>query len=177
MKTYEKNMKTSSENKKSQNIYLLSTNMLTTQVRRMEQIIRSHKANEEVESNGMQTLDRDRDSEVGPESRRGEELGRSRRQHKRSILKQEGRSKSNNNDASNLPSESNVRSKGGNKEAKVKFAGSLQRRGGHSRERSGRRMVVRGPAYLLQVPWGYQPVHGHHHQQHLYELQLHQPRL
>ena len=157
--------------------YLLSTNMLTPQVRRMEQIIRSHKANEEVESNGMQTLDRDRDSEVGPESRRGEELGRSRRQHKRSILKQEGRSKSNNNDASNLPSESNVRSKGGNKEAKVKFAGSLQRRGGHSRERSGRRMVVRGPAYLLQVPWGYQPVHGHHHQQHLYELQLHQPRL
>ena len=148
-----------------------------TQVRRMEQIIRSHNANEEGESNGMQTLDRDRDSEVGPESRRGEELGRSRRQHKRSILKQEGRSKSNNNDASNLPSESNVRSKGGNKEAKVKFAGSLQRRGGHSRERSGRRMVVRGPAYLLQVPWGYQPVHGHHHQQHLYELQLHQPRL
>ena len=49
-----------------------------TQVRRMEQIIRSHNANEEGESNGMQTLDRDRDSEVGPESRRGEELGRSR---------------------------------------------------------------------------------------------------
>ena len=136
----------------------------------MEQIIRSHNANEEGESNGMQTLDRDRESEVGPESRRGEELGRSRRQHKRSILKQEGRSKSNNNDASNLPSESNVRSKGGNKEAKVKFAGSLQRRGGRNGERN-RRLVVRGPTYLLQLPWGYQPVSQPHH---LYELQLHQ---
>ena len=135
----------------------------------MEQIIRSHNAGEEPE--GMQTLDRE--SEERSESRsRGESEGR-RRQHKRSILKQEGRSKS--KDTSLLHETSSVRTKGGNKEAKVKFAGSLQRgRGGNGRNggERNRRLVVRGPTYLLQLPWGYQPVSQQHH--HLYELQLHQ---
>ena len=144
----------------------------------MEQIIRSHNAGEEAE--GMQTLDRD--SEVGPENSRREENGR-RRQHKRSILKQEGRNRS--NDTSLMSTENNsVRTKGGTKEAKVKFAGSLQRRGGRNGDQRNRnRLVVRGPTYLLQLPWGYQPVSGSGYHQpvsqphHLYELQLHQQRL
>ena len=129
----------------------------------MEQIIRSHNASEEPE--GMQTLDRDRESEGG--DGRSREEGR-RRQHKRSILKQEGRRGK--DETSLLHETSSVRTKGGNKEAKVKFAGSLQRRGGRNGERN-RRLVVRGPTYLLQLPWGYQPVSQPHH---LYELQLHQ---
>ena len=134
----------------------------------MEQIIRSHNAGEEPE--GMQTLDRDRDqSEGGGENSRSREEGNRRRQHKRSILKQEGRRGK--EEASLLRETSSVRTKSGNKEAKVKFAGSLQRnRGGRNGERN-RRLVVRGPTYLLQLPWGYQPVSQPHH---LYELQLHQ---
>merc|ERR1712228_980458 len=119
----------------------------------------------------MQTLDRD--SEAGAENGR-------RRQHKRSILKQEGRRS---NDASLVHENNSVRTKGGTKEAKVKFAGSLQRRGGRNGDQRNRRLVVRGPTYLLQLPWGYQPVSGSGYHQpvsqphHLYELQLHQQRL
>ena len=146
----------------------------------MEQIIRSHNTSEEPE--GMQTLDRDdrdQSQEIGGENGRNssrdhqEGNNRSRRQHKRSILKQEGR-RGKEEGASLLQNEtssSSVRTKTGNKEAKVKFAGSLQRnRGGRNGERN-RRLVVRGPTYLLQLPWGYQPVSQPHH---LYELQLHQ---
>ena len=143
-------------------IFTFSPHFEPLQVRRMEQIIRSHNASEEPE--GMQTLDRDRESEADSRSR---EEGR-RRQHKRSILKQEGRRGK--DETSLLHETSSVRTKGGNKEAKVKFAGSLQRRGGRNGERN-RRLVVRGPTYLLQLPWGYQPVSQPHH---LYELQLHQ---
>ena len=144
-------------------IFTFSPHFEPLQVRRMEQIIRSHNASEEPE--GMQTLDRDRESEGG--DGRSREEGR-RRQHKRSILKQEGRRGK--DETSLLHETSSVRTKGGNKEAKVKFAGSLQRRGGRNGERN-RRLVVRGPTYLLQLPWGYQPVSQPHH---LYELQLHQ---
>lgn len=132
-------------------------------VRRMEQILRSH--GEE----GVRTLDREEQVVVREE-------GRVRRQHKRSILKQEGRRRE----------EAVVedRSKGGGG-AKVKFAGSLHRKGGRER----RRVVVRGPTYLLHLPWGYQALphpphlvhhgghqvhHGAHQPQHMYDLQLHQ---
>ena len=143
-------------------------------IKRMEQILRSH-TEEGEEGGGMLTLDRE-------EERRGGER-RERRQHKRSILKQgEGRRGE------------GVKEKGGllkEKEAKVKFAGSL-RKGGRS---DRRRVMLRGPAYMLQLPWGYSMQHAgmaqhathslqqhtahsiqQHAAQHGYELQLH-PRL
>ena len=146
--------------------FFFENNFKHPQVRRMEQIIRSHNASEEPE--GMQTLDRDQESERADS--RSREEGR-RRQHKRSILKQEGRRGKDESSLLHETSSSSVRTKGGNKEAKVKFAGSLQRRGGGGRNERNRRLVVRGPTYLLQLPWGYQPVSQPHH---LYELQLHQ---
>ena len=126
-------------------------------IKRMEQIIKIHTE----EAGEEEPEEEEREDRRGGERR--EE--RQRRQHKRSILKQgEGR-------RGEPPMLESVRGKGG-KEAKVKFAGSLRKTGRTDR----RRVMVRSPAYMLQLPWGYGPVQHTSNGQHLYELQM-LPRL
>jgi hypothetical protein len=136
----------------------------------MEQILRSHGGEQE---GGMRTLDRGQE-EAGV---RQEAPGARhvRRQHKRSILKPEGRRSQSSQPAEPGGEGRAARETRGGSGAKVKFAGSLRGGRGDYSHRARARVVLRGPAYLLQLPWGYQqPVYQPHQlysQQ--YELQQH----